>query len=437
VETEDQRPSEDPFGAEPVPGVIFAFSPDARLAGLEDPCDPPLVLGRLAGGDVRVAVVDAAMSRRHVRLFASGRSIHVEDLGSRNGTSVDGRRLDGEARLGPGRVVRAGNTLLVTALLPPGPPPPPVESASLAGGSPGFRALVRDLDRAAPRGLAVLLQGETGTGKELLAARLHEQSGRRGALVAVNCAAIPRDLLESTLFGHKKGAFTGAVEDAEGLFARADGGTLFLDEIGEMPAELQPKLLRALETFEVTPVGASRPQRFDVRVVSATNADLPAKVAAGAFRRDLYARLAGLVVDVPPLRARRSDIPLLARRFLGDAPLAIGADFLEPLLLAPWTMNVRELKVVMERALLYAGDGPALTGAHARAALGAEAPPVTLEVKQVDEDAGDVPPRAELEALLAQAAGNVARLAQHYGKDRKQVYRWLKRRGIDPGSFRG
>jgi transcriptional regulator with GAF, ATPase, and Fis domain len=439
-QTADNTPPEETSGQDPVPGVVIAYSPQEDLIGQEHGCDPALTLGRVAGGDVSLVVADPAMSRRHVRLFASGRAIHVADLGSRNGTVVDGRKLAGEVRLLPGSVVRAGSTLLVVVMLPPGLRGPDGGTAGgpLTGRSPALRAVLRELDRVATSTLPVLLQGETGSGKELLAGRLHERSGRSGALVAVNCAAIPRGLLESTMFGHRKGAFTGAVADAEGLFAQADGGTLFLDEIGELSPELQPKLLRALDAGEVTPVGGSRPQRRDVRVVCATNADLAAKVEEGSFRRDLYARLSGLVVEVPPLRARRSDIPLLARHFLAAAGAAprLGADFLEPLLLAPWSMNVRELRLVMQRAVLLAGDGHVLTGAHARGALGAEGLPVTLVPDDPTENAGDAPPREELEALLSQAGGNVARLAGHYGKDRKQVYRWLKRRGIDPGAYR-
>src|SRR5262249_15308264 len=184
-------------------------------------------------------------------------------------------------------IVRAGDTLFEIGAIAAEPASvEPVAGPTMVGRSAPFLAAVRDLDRAARSPLSVLLQGETGTGKEVLAARLHALSARSGPLVTVNCAAIPRELLESTMFGHKKGAFTSALQDTLGLFAQADGGTLFLDEIADLPLELQPKLLRAVETGEVTPVGQSAPVTVDVRVVSATNADLAARVEAGAFRRD-------------------------------------------------------------------------------------------------------------------------------------------------------
>jgi DNA-binding NtrC family response regulator len=218
------------------------------------------------------------------------------------------------------------------------------------------------VERAAEFKATVLLQGESGTGKEVLARALHAQSPRRDeGFVAINCAAIPEALLESELFGHAKGAFTGADRSRRGLFAEADGGTLFLDEIGELPLPLQAKLLRVLQEEEVRAVGDTKPRRVDVRVIAATARELEAEVAAGRFREDLFYRLDVLRVKVPPLRERREDIPLLVDHFLGRSQESIGKpvrgiddDALERLVAYDWPGNVRELENVLERAVILA-----------------------------------------------------------------------------------
>jgi two-component system NtrC family response regulator len=203
---------------------------------------------------------------------------------------------------------------------------------------------------------AVLITGESGTGKELVARSIHANSSRRGApFVAINCAAIPRDLLESELFGHVKGAFTGAVKDKAGKFQLAEGGTLFLDEVGELPLELQPKLLRALQEKEVEPVGGTKIQKLDVRVVSATNLNVDKAIADGTFREDLYYRLSVIPLHLPPLRERRKDIPLLIRYFCskhGSEKVTFEDDALHTLVMYPWPGNVRELENSVERLLI-------------------------------------------------------------------------------------
>jgi two-component system response regulator AtoC len=218
------------------------------------------------------------------------------------------------------------------------------------------------IERTAEFKSTVLLTGESGTGKEVLARALHAQSPRRHeAFVAVNCGAIPENLLESELFGHSKGAFTGADRARRGLFVEATGGTLFLDEIGELPAPLQVKLLRALQEEEIRPLGASKPQQVDVRVVAATSRDLEADVESGRFREDLFYRLNVVRIEVPPLRERREDIPLLVDHFLirfrdllGKPVRGIAEDALERLTLYPWPGNARELENVIERAVILA-----------------------------------------------------------------------------------
>ncbi|MDB6136711.1 MAG: Fis family transcriptional regulator [Verrucomicrobiales bacterium] len=235
------------------------------------------------------------------------------------------------------------------------------------GESPHLSRILEDITRLQPFGkTSVLITGESGTGKELVARAVHHHSPRAaGPFIPVNCVAIPPDLAESLFFGHTKGAFTGATADRKGWFELADGGTLFLDEIGDMPAALQAKLLRVLEDGEVTPLGSSGPRRVDARVISATNADLPAKIASGDFRQDLYFRLARFSITTPPLRDRPEDLPHLASHFLSlfASEMGLAAPVLTPEALNslshhPWPGNVRELKNVMERALILSGGVP-------------------------------------------------------------------------------
>ena len=235
---------------------------------------------------------------------------------------------------------------------------------TMVGSSKEMEQVFAVIRKVADTEASVLITGESGTGKELVARSLHANSGRReGPFVAINCAAIPRDLLESELFGHVKGAFTGAVRDKVGKFPLADGGTLFLDEVGELPLELQPKLLRALQEKEVTPVGGDKVQKVDVRIVAATNLDMERSIAAGAFREDLYYRLAVIPVHLPPLRQRRQDIPLLIRYFCGKhggERVTVERDALDLLVAYPWPGNVRELENTVER-LLIMRNGDAIT----------------------------------------------------------------------------
>jgi len=232
--------------------------------------------------------------------------------------------------------------------------------AAIVGESSAMLKLRLDIARLATVPLPVLIHGETGTGKELVARALHDQSGRRGCFVPVNCGSIPKDLIESELFGHERGAFTGANARRDGLFQEADGGTLFLDEIGELPDALQTRLLRALESGVVRPVGATREATVNVRVVAATHVDLEQAIKDGQFRRDLYYRLAAAVITTPTLRARRSDIPLLVERIL-QAEAALGqrcqlsGAAMATLMEYPWPGNVRELKNVLQRAAALGG----------------------------------------------------------------------------------
>ena len=243
-------------------------------------------------------------------------------------------------------------------------------TVSLVGDGPAMAELRALIERIATPKTTVLIIGESGTGKELVAKAIHDASPRRSKrFVAINCAAIPANLLESELFGHVKGAFTDASRDRSGLFEDADGGTLFLDEVGELPLPLQSKLLRALQEGEVRPIGGSASIKVDVRVIAATLRDLPAEIEAGRFREDLYYRLAVVPVELPPLRERAEDIPQLARFFLarhalrhGRPEIALTDDAAEALAAQPWPGNVRELENILERALVLA-DGPEIDAA--------------------------------------------------------------------------
>ncbi|HEY6871837.1 MAG TPA: sigma-54 dependent transcriptional regulator [Geobacteraceae bacterium] len=230
------------------------------------------------------------------------------------------------------------------------------EFKSIVGISRGMERVFAVVRKVADTEATVLITGESGTGKELVARAIHSLSTRRAnPFVAINCAAIPRELLESELFGHVKGAFTGAVRDKAGKFQAADGGTLFLDEVGELPVDLQPKLLRALQEREVEPVGGASPRKLDVRVVAATNADLEEAIAAGTFREDLYYRLAVIPVHLPPLRDRPDDIPLLVRHFVakhGAPAVAFAPEALAAFAGYAWPGNVRELENTVERLLI-------------------------------------------------------------------------------------
>ncbi len=395
-----------------------------------------------------VTVPDRWMSSRHARLQSSfGRWI-VEDLGSKNGARVNGEPVT-RRELADGDLIELGHTLLIFRAR--------VERAveagrdvDLAGAveaetgvatfAPGLERELGNLRQLAGADLPVLLTGESGTGKEVLARAFHAfaaaRTGRTGELVAVNCGAIPANLVESELFGHKKGAFSGAFADSAGLVRAADGGTLFLDEIADLPPPSQAVLLRVLQEREVRPVGDTRSVPVDLRLVSATHRDLPALVARGEFREDLYARVSGFRVAVPPLRERRDDlgiiIGVLLARAAGGAPPAIDPDVARVFFAHDWPRNIRELETTLRAALVLSG-GETIELSHLPADLStgvpAAPPPRPLEPDELAR-------RDQLEALLRAHAGNVSAVARAMGKDRKQVHRWLERYGLSPDPYR-
>jgi len=311
----------------------------------------------------------------------------------------------------------------------------------LVGGSKPMRALYRDIERLARQDVDVLILGETGTGKELIARALH-RLGRRHArpLETLNCAALPETLLDAALFGHVRGAFTGADRDRPGLFAAADQGTLFLDEVGEMPAPLQAKLLRAIELGEVRPVGSAKTLTVDVRLLAATHRDLARQVEAGSFRADLFYRLGTAVaLSVPPLADRKDDVALLARRFLADlvkrrglAALRFAPAAIARLESHPWPGNVRELRNVVFHSAL-ACDGETIRAEHLVFA-GTRPPPPRLE-EPLPASAAEVEPyREHLRRYLARvhelAGGNITRTSELLGEPRSTVREWLTRYGL-------
>jgi DNA-binding NtrC family response regulator len=327
-----------------------------------------LTVGR--GEDCDIVLSDPAASRRHAVLRVAA-DICIEDLGSRNGTLISGARLPARkpAPLGLRDSVQIGGSILLlqprnrSELRPRATDvgTPAEETGALVSRDPAMRPIYDLIASVAASSLTVLIVGETGVGKELVAESLHRHSGTRGAspFVRINCAALSPSLLESELFGHERGAFTGANFARPGLFEAAHGGTVFLDEVAELPLAAQAKLLRVLEVREVTRIGAVRARSIDVRFVAATNRDLRAEVARGAFREDLYFRLAGTTVRVPPLRQRPADIEPLVMHFAGSLcgrtghPLpSFSAAALEHLCSHAWRGNVRELRNVVERAVL-------------------------------------------------------------------------------------
>jgi transcriptional regulator with AAA-type ATPase domain len=305
-------------------------------------------IGREAG--VECVLEDEQVSRKHAACVVSGASCRVVDLGSSNGVTVDGKRIR-DVSVRDGAIVRVGGTLGVVVYGPAPTVAPRVLATAEGQSYIGSAKLAQALERAeilAPLPHALLVRGASGSGKELVAERLHRASGRSGKYVTLNCARLQPNLAASELFGHVKGAFSGAVGDARGAIRSAAGGTLFLDEVAELDAGVQAQLLRFLERGEVTPLGG-RTETVATRVVTATHADLLALAARGAFREDLYYRLAVHVLELPALAARREDIVALFEHFAGRPRAGLSPGFVSELLLAPWPGNVRELRNLATR----------------------------------------------------------------------------------------
>ncbi|HEY1695638.1 MAG TPA: sigma 54-interacting transcriptional regulator [Polyangiaceae bacterium] len=436
---------------------------------------PDVVIGRDAAGDV--CVPEQAVSRQHARISFDGTRWVLTDLGSRNGTMVDGAFVTSEVELEHLHEIRVGDALFkFVATAADRYAAYHIDGRVLAArrtrqmealvGGWQMDAIAAELERIAPTQLSCVLTGETGTGKEVAARELHRVSGRRGSLQAINCAAIPHNLLESELFGYRRGAFSGADRDKPGLIKLADGGTLFLDEIGDMPLEAQAKLLRVLQSREVFPLGATAPEVVDVRVVCATHRDLQQFVKEGKFRGDLYARIGEHVVRLPPLRERKEDVYRLARLFVaryGRGDLTFSFSFVVALLHHDWPFNVRELESCIKRAAALT-EGDVIDVAQLPDAIASLmrdygsrsiAPPsasseaersesrlppsfsATPSVPPVASSRRPPPTETELRDLLSRHRGNIAAVGRDLGKERMQVHRWMKRYGISLEEYRG
>jgi transcriptional regulator with GAF, ATPase, and Fis domain len=386
-----------------------------------------------------LTLTDPAVSRFHCVIEYTPRGLLLRDLGSTNGTQVGNCWVE-RAYLNPLVPIQVGNTVLqvvsIDSARGPVPPEPPRE-VPILGTSPAIERLLAAIPVVAKSGVTVLLEGETGTGKSLLAESLH-QSGPRASrpFIVVDCGAIAANLIESELFGHERGAFTGASERRMGAFEAAQGGTIFLDEIGELPLQMQPKLLRALEERTVKPVGSTRPIRVDVQVIAATNRDLREAVSRGDFRADLYYRLDALRLRMPPLRDRLQDIPPLIEKFARRVHPDVDPAFLERLTSAladrdEWPGNIRELRNSVEKAILL-GELPHQTTTAAHSLPAAPLTPPTAFDSGVSFRAAKDRAMAEwervfLRSLVDHARGNLSLAARLVQMDRGHLRSLLKR----------
>ncbi|MDX2091861.1 MAG: sigma 54-interacting transcriptional regulator [Kofleriaceae bacterium] len=428
----------------PIPGAVLVFSEGHAVCGGLPLADDRLEVGRGTIGDVVIA--DGHMSRRHVEISRDANELLIRDLGSRNGFVLDGVRVpsNGEARVRTEAVLRLGNSIFLVThdvrLFRE-------HGLRTTGGAvigPRLAAAYKQIAVASTAGDTVHITGESGAGKELAAREFHRAGPTpSGSFVAVNSASIPEGVAERLLFGARKGAFSGAHADAEGYVQAADGGTLFLDEIGELDTSVQAKLLRVLESREVLPVGASRPVRVMLRIVSATNRDLRAMVGAKTFREDLFYRLGRPQVSLPSLRERREEIPALARIAADRVQpgIALATSLVEACMLRRWPGNVRELLRELQDAAsrALAENARTIEERHLDATAGT--------AFTAPDEAGDdhpatsserpaaMPPRELVEQALRDANGAVVPAARALGVHRNQLRRWLARHQLDPKSY--
>ena len=404
-------------------------------AGAQAASEDALTIG--SSEDNALVLADPAVSRYHLELRRTASGIAVLDLGSRNGTWIDSVRVE-RAIVPPATRLRIGDSTLVledggsSVARPDGEVP---RSPELVGESDGIREVARLVHKLARVDSSVLIHGETGAGKEVVARALHEASPRRAAeLVVVDCGSLPATLIASILFGHEKGAFTGADQRRIGAFERAAGGTVFLDEIGELPLEVQPALLGVLERRAFTRVGGTQTISADVRVLAATHRDLRAEVNAGRFRADLYYRLAVAKITVPPLRERPEDIePLVlhfVQRLTGTAVLGPLAAAMPALKAHPWSGNVRELRNVVEAAIVM-GELDLGTGAPAQVAAAPHT--ASAEVASYRDARAAALARFEAEylaELIARTEGNASEAARIARMDRPYLLTLLRKHGL-------
>jgi DNA-binding NtrC family response regulator len=389
---------------------------------------------------------DRTASRHHFEIQYTERGYLLVDLNSTNGTWLDGRRIE-RAYLSAQSQVRAGQSTLTFSPIDEEltvEPNSDSELCGMVGQSPKMREIFGLLKKVSPMDVSVVIQGETGTGKELVARAIHELSNRRaGPMVVLDCGAIPPNLIESELFGHEKGSFTGAINSRPGAFERANGGTIFLDELGELRLDLQPKLLRVLENREVRRVGGNDTQGVDVRVIAATNRDLQKEIANNNFREDLFYRLNVISVQLPPLRQRKEDIPFIAKKALTDPETLAqhGKKTLTPSAMAllqkyAWPGNIRELMNVLSHTLTFS-EGELIDVSHFPQRMQGDIEPAPLpfnehlSFKDAKEQLLETFEREYLSQLLARCEGNISRAARESGLHRKSIERLVKKYNFD------
>ena len=432
------------------------------LSGPEQGKEIELTKARFGGGRSIIndlQLTDKAVSGTHFEIVSDDDGYRLVDLDSTNGTFASEIRIK-EVYLKPGTRFRVGHTEIQFQ-----PLNDVVEIAlssedsfgDVLGSSVKMREIFATLEKVAPSELTVMVTGETGTGKELVARSIHSMSPRKNKpFIVLDCGAIPKDLIESTLFGHEKGAFTGAVGQHKGCFEQANGGVIFLDEIGELDIGLQPKLLRVLENRELKRVGGDKTIKIDVRVIAATNRDLRAMVNKSTFREDLYFRLSVIFIESPPLRHRKEDIPQLVHHFLSDVskrrnmPLNIAVDAMNSLMSHEWPGNVRELRNVIERAgslcdgntiirgdlalgkTLGLGTGNIGTTPSGVGGFKASLFEPNVSFKEAKQKVLDEFEQIYLRALLDRNKGNITRSAQEAGLTRYHLRELLKRHNLSP-----
>jgi len=385
--------------------------------------------------DNDLVVSDETVSRFHCRIEQDEIGYLLRDLGSTNGTYVNGIRIR-EAYLGHGATISIGQTEVQFFV---GHERMDVVASSksrlgdIVGKNVKMRELYAIIEKIAPTGATVVIEGETGTGKEVVAQTIHRLSSRAGqSLMVFDCGAVPKNLIESELFGHEKGSFTGAIMTRQGLFEMAHNSTLFIDELGELPMELQPKLLRALEQREIRRVGAMRSLKIDVRIIAATNRNLEEDVRAGRFRQDLFYRLSEISIHIPPLRERQGDRSLLAHAFLerfaqsqGRALRGFALDAIQSIESHPWPGNVREMENTIKRAVIMS-DGPQVTQDDLGLFTSSQTEDTPLNLRQVRDEAE----RGAVLIALARSNGNVAHAAEMLGVSRPTLYDLMNRFGL-------
>lgn len=398
-----------------------------------------------------LTIDDPTISREHAEVQFTDRGYLLVDLDSTNGTTLDGKRIE-RAYLSPGSTIGIGSTVITFSQVDEEIRVEVDETGELGemiGESTQMRQLFGLIRKIAPMDVTLLITGETGTGKDLVSRAVHELSDRRKKpFVVLDCAAIPPNLIESEIFGHEKGSFTGADRARIGAFERADGGTIFLDELGELRLDLQPRLLRVLETREVRRVGGEKVRRVDVRVLAATNRDLGKEIQAGNFREDLFFRLSVINIALPSLRERRDDIPVLAERFLNDPTVVarhgrkvFSEAAMNLLVTYDWPGNIRELlNLVQQMVTLFDGDVIGVDALPPRFSTGEQSgSPMLLDsgvsFKEAKESLLSNFEREYISNILRACDGNISEAARRSGLHRKSIERLAKKYSLDAKSL--